>query len=160
MVDEHRWGGGITCDLRKEVPACRSVADLGRRDSVDQGQPVARAFLGGSTLRTVHRTSPFSDALRARMQASKESSRRVRSNDLVPKFFDATLSNHLRYPLWVFAVPVVLFAIIPTWILAERGEIFAAVLVVLGYVQAVMLGRVRLAKSLVAQGKVKPEDLG
>ncbi|MEU5548187.1 hypothetical protein ABZ738_00300 [Micromonospora sp. NPDC047793] len=78
----------------------------------------------------------------------------------MPKFFDATLSNHLRYPLWVFAVPVVLFAIIPTWILAERGEIFAAVLVVLGYVQAVMLGRVRLAKSLVARGKVKPEDLG
>ncbi|MGW0504776.1 hypothetical protein [Micromonospora sp. NPDC003241] len=78
----------------------------------------------------------------------------------MPKFFDASLSNHLRYPLWLFAVPVVIFAVFPAYVLVYRGDTLAALLVVLGNVQAVMLGRVRLAKSLVARGKVKPEDLG
>ena len=78
----------------------------------------------------------------------------------MPKLFDSSLSHHLRYPLWVYAVPVVLFAALPAWILIDADNLLAAVLVVLGNVQAILLGRILLARNLVAKGKLRAEDLG
>ncbi|MFI7021138.1 hypothetical protein [Micromonospora sp. NPDC049900] len=78
----------------------------------------------------------------------------------MPKLFDSSLSNHLRYPLWLFALPVVLYGVFIAYVLVERGDIIPAVLLMLSYVHAILLGRVRLAKSLVTRGKVRPEDLG
>ena len=78
----------------------------------------------------------------------------------MPKLFDSSLSHHLRYPLWVYAVPVVVFAALPAWILIDGGNLLAAVLVVLGNVQAIILGRILLARNLVAEGKLTGEDVG
>ncbi|GAA0379164.1 MULTISPECIES: hypothetical protein [Micromonospora] len=78
----------------------------------------------------------------------------------MPKLFDSSLSHHLRYPLWVYAVPVVVFAALPAWILIDGGNLLAAVLVVLGNVQAIILGRILLARNLVAKGKLRAEDVG
>ncbi|MEH0827770.1 MULTISPECIES: hypothetical protein [unclassified Micromonospora] len=54
---------------------------------------------------------------------------------------------------------MLLFAGLPALMLAGQGDFGAAALILASNVYAVILGRLLLAKTLLAKGRVKPEDL-
>ncbi|RGC68120.1 hypothetical protein C5N14_15435 [Micromonospora sp. MW-13] len=81
------------------------------------------------------------------------------SNGLVPKPPIPSLLYYLRFPLWVYMLPVLLFAGLPALMLAGQREFGAAIMVLIGNVYAIALGRLLLAGNLLGKGRVKPEDL-
>ncbi|RKN22109.1 hypothetical protein D7147_05140 [Micromonospora musae] len=70
-----------------------------------------------------------------------------------------SLLYYLRFPLWLFMLPVLLFAGLPALMLAGQRDFGAAFLVLMSNVYAAILGRLLLARNLLRKGKVKPEDL-
>ncbi|MDZ5447955.1 hypothetical protein U2F26_35600 [Micromonospora sp. 4G57] len=77
----------------------------------------------------------------------------------MPKPFTPSLLYYLRFPMWLFMLPVLLFAGVPVLLLAGHGEFGAASLVLISNVYAIILGRLLLARNLLGKGRVKPEDL-
>ncbi|WP_405430927.1 hypothetical protein [Micromonospora sp. NBC_00617] len=77
----------------------------------------------------------------------------------MPNLPTPSLLSYLRFPLWILVLPLLLFAGLPTLMLAGQGEFGAAILVLSSNVNAIILGRLLLARNLLGRGKVKPEDL-
>ncbi|WP_089002710.1 hypothetical protein [Micromonospora echinofusca] len=77
----------------------------------------------------------------------------------MPKPSTPSLLYYLRFPLWLFMLPVLLFAGLPALMLAGHGEFGAAALALISNVYAIILGRLLLARTLLGKGRVKPEDL-
>lgn len=77
----------------------------------------------------------------------------------MPKPAAPSPSYYLRFPLWLFVLPVLLFAALPALVLASHDSLGAALLVLIGNVLAINLGRQLLARNLLAKGRVQPEDL-
>ncbi|MER5701725.1 hypothetical protein ABT023_07165 [Micromonospora sp. NPDC002296] len=77
----------------------------------------------------------------------------------MPKPSPPSLLYYLRFPLWLFTLPVLLFAGLPALMLAGHGDFGGAALILIGNVYAIILGRLLLARELLGKGRVKPEDL-
>jgi bacteriorhodopsin len=83
----------------------------------------------------------------------------VRSNGFVPRPSTRALLYYLRYPSWLYLLPMLLFAGLPALMLAGQGMFGGASLVVMSNIYAVIFGQMLLARKLLEKGKVDPEDL-
>ncbi|MGY3517558.1 hypothetical protein [Micromonospora haikouensis] len=77
----------------------------------------------------------------------------------MPKLPLPSLLYYLRFPLWIFVLLVLLFAGLPVLLLVDQREFGAAILVLVSNVYAVNLGRLLLARKLLGEARVTPEDL-